>query len=87
MRKKKDIVSGKGYTFFSLRQPMEFLGHCRHPKFFEIHIIHELGVLHDGLFGHRVDNTIANFFDVNYVMNGTRRLAEGLLDCIGRGGC
>ncbi len=41
---KKDSVSGKGDTFFSLHQPMKFLEHCRYPKCFEIWIVHELGV-------------------------------------------
>jgi hypothetical protein len=29
MGEKKDSVSGNSGTFLSLRQPMEFLGHCR----------------------------------------------------------
>ncbi len=30
MGEKKDSVSANTGTFFSLRQPMEFLGHCRY---------------------------------------------------------
>jgi hypothetical protein len=84
MGEKKDSVSGYGDTFFSLRQPMKFFGHCRLPKFFEIRIIHELGVLCDGLFGHGVDNIIAHFLDIDNVVNAIWRLGEGLWDCICR---
>jgi hypothetical protein len=84
MGEKKDSVSGNGDTFFSLCQPMKFLGHCRYPTFFEIWIVHELGVLCDGLFGHGMDNTIAHFLDDNDVVNAIRRLGEGLWDCIRR---
>ncbi len=85
MGEKKDSVSGNSNSFFSLHQPMKFLGHCKHPKFFEIWIVHELGVLRDGLFGHGVDNTVAHFLDVDNVVNAIRRLVEGLWDCICRG--
>ncbi len=85
MGEKKECVSGNSDTFFSLHQPMKFLGHCRHPKWFEDQIIHEHGVLCDGLFGHRVDNIIAHFIDVHNVVNGIGRLGEGLWDCIHRG--
>ncbi len=56
-----------------------------HPKFVEIWIIHELGVLCDGLFGHGVDDTIAHLFDIDDVVNSIRRLVEGSGDCIRRG--
>ncbi len=85
MGEKKDSVSGNSDTFFSLRQPMKFLGHCRHPKFFEIQIVHELGVFCDGLFGHGVDDTIALFLDIDNMVNAIRRLGEGLWNCICRG--
>jgi hypothetical protein len=67
MGDKKNSVSGNSGTFFSLCQPMKFLGHCRHPKWTEDQIVHELGVLCDGLFGHGVDNTIAHFLNVDTV--------------------
>jgi hypothetical protein len=71
---KKESVSGNSDTFFSLRQPMKFLGLCRYPKWFEDRIIDELGVLLDGLFGHRVDNTVAHFLNVDTVENAIKRL-------------
>ncbi len=85
IREKKDSVSGNSDTFFSLRQPMKFLGHCRYPKWFEDQIVHELGVLCDGLFGHGVDHTVAHFVDVDIVENTIGRLGEGLLNCFCRG--
>jgi hypothetical protein len=63
---------------------MEFLGHCRYPKWIEDWIFHELGVLGDGLFGHKVNDTIANFLDVNTVDNAIGRPGEGLWDSICR---
>ncbi len=85
MKEKKDSVSGNSDTFFFLCQPVKFLGHCRYPKCFEDQIFHELGVLHDGCFGHGVDDTVAHFLDVNNVVNTIGRLGEGLWDCIRRG--
>ncbi len=63
---------------------MKFLGHCRHSKFFEVQIVHELSVFCDGLFGHRVDNTVAYFLNVDTVENAIGRLGEGLWDSICR---
>jgi hypothetical protein len=85
MGEKKDSGSGNSDTFFSLHQPMKFLGCCRYPKWFEDWIVHELGVLCDGLFGHWVDDMIAHFLGVDTVENTIRRLGEGLQDCICRG--
>ncbi len=67
MGEKKDSVSGNSGTFLSLRQPMEFLGRCRYPKWIEDWIFHDLGVLCDGLFGHGVNNHVAHFLDVDTV--------------------
>jgi hypothetical protein len=64
---------------------MKFLGHCRYLKYFEDRIIHELDVLRDCSFGHRVDDTIAHFLAVDNVVNAIRRLGEGVWDCICRG--
>jgi hypothetical protein len=64
---------------------MNFLGHGRYPKFFWIRIIHELGVLCDGLFGHGVDNIIAHIFNIDDVMKAIGRLVECLGDGICRG--
>ncbi len=73
MGEKKDSVSGNSGTFLSLCQPMEFLGHCRYPKWTKDWIVHELGVLCDGLFGHRVNDPIAHFLDVNTVEDAIGR--------------
>jgi hypothetical protein len=62
---------------------MKFLGHGRYPKIFEIWIIHELGVLCDGIFGHGVDNAIARLFNINDVVKTIGRLVEGLGDGAG----
>ncbi len=81
----KDRGSGNSDTFFSLHQPMKFLGYCMYPKWFEDRIIHELGVLCDGLFSHGVDDTIVHFLNVDTVENAIGRLGEGLWDCIHMG--
>jgi hypothetical protein len=65
---------------------MKLLGHCRDPKWFEDRIVHELGVLHYGLFGHRVDGTVAHFLNVDTVENAIRRFGEDMQDCICRRG-
>ncbi len=78
MGEKKGSVSGNSDTLFSLRQCMKFLGYCRYPKWFEDRIIHELGVLCDGLFGYGVDNNVAHFLDVDTVEIAIRRLEDGL---------
>ncbi len=70
--------------FLSLRKSMKFLGHCRYSKFFEIQIVHELCVFCDGLFGHRVDNTIAHLFGNDDVAKAVRRLVEGSGDGLHR---
>ena len=78
MGEKKDSVSANSGTYFSLRQPIEFLGHCRYPKWTEDLIIHELGVLCDGLFGYRVNNPVAHFLDANTVEDAIRQPGESL---------
>ncbi len=77
---KKDSVSGNGDNFFSLCQPMKLLGHCRYPKYFEIWIVHELGVFCDGLYGQGVDNTIIHFLNIDNAMSAIGRLGEGMWD-------
>ncbi len=67
MGEKKDSVSANSGTFFSLRQPMEFLGYCRYPKLTADWIMHELGVLCDGFFGHKGNNPIVYFLGVDTV--------------------
>ncbi len=78
MGEKKDSVSGNSGTFLCLRQHMEFLGHCRYPKWTEDLIIHELGVLCDGFFGHGVNNPVAHFLNVDSVENVIGRPGECL---------
>jgi hypothetical protein len=59
---------------------MKFLGHCRYPKFFEIQIVHEFGVLCDGFFGHMIDDTIAHLFNIDNVVNlGDLYRARGIV--------
>jgi hypothetical protein len=84
MRKKKDSVSANSGTFFSLRQPIELLGHCRYPKWTEDWILHEIGVLCDGLFGHGMNDPVAHFLDVNTVEDAIGRPGESFRDSIHR---
>ncbi len=63
---------------------MKFLGHGRYPKFFKIQIIHELGALCDGLFGHRVDDTLSHLVGSNDVAKAVGRLVEGSGDGVRR---
>ncbi len=82
MEEKNECVSANSGTYFSLRKPMEFLGHRRYPKWIEDWIVHELGVLHDGLFGHGVNNLVAYFLDVDTVEDAIRRPGKSLQDSI-----
>ncbi len=84
MGEKKDSVSANSGTFFSLCQPMEFLGHCRYPKWTEDWILHELGVLCDGLFGHGVNNPVAHFLDIDTVEDAIGRPGESFRDSVQR---
>ncbi len=78
MGEEKDSVNANGGTYFSLCQPMELLGHCRYPKWTEDWIVHELGVLCDGLFGHRVNYPVEHFLDVYTVENAIGRPGKSL---------
>ncbi len=86
MGKKKDSVSANCGTFVSLRQPMEFLGYCRYPKWTEDWIVHELGlgVLCDGLFGHGVNGPIAHFLDGETMEDAIGGPGESLRESIRR---
>ncbi len=79
---KKDSVSANSGTFFSLRQPMEFLGHCRYPKWTEDWIVHELGVLYDCLFGHGVNHPVAHFLGIDTVEDAIGQPGKSLQDSI-----
>ncbi len=82
MGKKKDIVSANSATFFSLRQPMQFLGHRRYPKWTEDWIVHELGVLCDGLLDYGMNNPIAYFLVIDTVEDAIGRPSKSLRDSI-----
>jgi hypothetical protein len=82
MGEKKDSVSANSGTYFFLRQPMKFLGHCRYPKWTEDWIMHELDVLSDGLFGDGVNNPFAYFLDIDTVEDAIRQPGESLRDSI-----
>jgi hypothetical protein len=79
---KKDSVSANSGTYFSLHQPMEFLGHRRYPKWTKDRIVHELGVLCDGLVGHGVNDPVAYFLNVNTVEDSIRHPGKSLRDSI-----
>ena len=79
---KKDSISSNSGTYFSLRQPMEFVGHSRYPKWSEDWIVHQLGVLCDGLFGYRVNDPIAHFLDVYTVADAIGGPSKSLWDSI-----
>jgi hypothetical protein len=51
---------------------MEFLRHCRYPKWTEDWIVHELGVLRYGLFGYGVSGPVAHFLNVDTVEDAIR---------------
>jgi hypothetical protein len=63
---------------------MEFLGYCRYPKWTLDWIVHELGELCDGLFGHGVNNP--HFLDVDTVENAIGQPGESLRDSTHIGG-
>ncbi len=44
--------------------------------------MHELGVLHDGLFGHRVNDPVAHFLDIDTVEDAIGRPGDSLRDSI-----
>ncbi len=74
----KDSVSANSGTFFSLRQPMEFLGHHEYPKWTEDWSVHEL----DGFFGQGVNNPIAHFLNVDTVEDAIGHPSKSLWGCI-----
>ncbi len=61
VREKKDGVSGLCYTRFALCQVMDLLAHRWHPEVFQVWVIHQLVVVCDCLFGHRVHKAITVF--------------------------
>jgi hypothetical protein len=65
MRKEKDGVSGFRDARFPLGKAVELLAPCWHPEVFEVRVVLEFPILCDELFGDGMDNSKANFFDVD----------------------
>ncbi len=65
MRKEKDGVSGFCDARFPLGKAVELLAHCWHPEVFEVGIMLEFPIFCDGLFGDKMDDSKADFFNVN----------------------
>jgi hypothetical protein len=61
---------------------MQFLGHRRYPKWTEDWIVHELGVLCDGLLDYGVNNPIAYFLVIDTVEDAIGRPSKSLRDSI-----
>jgi hypothetical protein len=65
VRKEKDGVSGFCDARFPLGEAVELLAHCWHPEVFKVRVMLEFPILCDGLFGDGMDDSEADFFDVN----------------------
>ncbi len=65
--KGKDGVSGFYDVRFPLGKAVELLAHCWHPEVFEVGVVLEFTILCDGLFGDGMDNSEADFFNVDDV--------------------
>ncbi len=65
VRKEKDGVSGFCDARFPWGEVVELLAHCWHPEVFEVKVVLEFPILCDGLFGDGIDNSEADFFDVD----------------------
>jgi hypothetical protein len=67
MRKEKDGVSGFCDARFLLGEAVALLAHCWHPdpEVFEVGVVLEFPILCNGLFGDGMDNSEADFFNVN----------------------
>ncbi len=65
MRKEKDGVSGFCDARFPLGKAVELLAHCWHPEVFEVGVVLEFTILCNGLFGDGMDNSEADFFNVD----------------------
>ncbi len=65
MRKEKDGVSGFCDARFPLGKAVELLAHRWHPEVFEVGGMLEFTILCDGLFGNGMENSEADFFNVN----------------------
>jgi hypothetical protein len=65
VRKEKDGVSGFRDARFPLGKVVELLAHRWHPEVFEIRVVLEFTILCDGLFGCGMDDSEADFFNVD----------------------
>jgi hypothetical protein len=65
VRKEKNGVSGFRDARFPLGEAVELLAHCWHPEVFEVRGVLEFPLLCDGLFGDGMDDSEADFFDVD----------------------
>ena len=80
VREIKDSVGTNGNTLLALRKAMQFFGRCEDPKFFQLRVIHQFGVFHNGFLGDRVHNAVADFFDIDDVTKTIRGFEKGLGD-------
>ncbi len=65
MRKEKDGVSGFCDARFYLGEAVKLLAYHWHPEVFEVWAVLEFPILFDGLFGDRMDDSEADFFNVD----------------------
>ncbi len=65
VRKENDGVSGFCDARFPLGKVVELLAHCWHPLVFDVGVVLEFPILCDGLFGDGMDNSEADFFNVD----------------------
>ncbi len=65
VRKEKDGVSGFCDAKFPLGKAVELLAHRWRPEVFGVGVVLEFPIFCDGLFGDRMDNSKAAFFDAN----------------------
>ncbi len=63
--KGKNGVSGFCDARFPLGKAVELLAHCWHPEVLEVGVVLEFLILCDGLFGDGMDDSKADFFDVD----------------------
>ncbi len=65
MRKEKDGGSGFCDARFPLGKAVELLAHRWHPEVFEVRVVLEFTILCNSLFGDGMDNSKADFFNVD----------------------
>ena len=65
VRKEKDGVSGFRDARFPLSKGVELFAHHWHPEVFEVRVVLEFTILCNSLFGDGMDNSKADFFNVD----------------------